>query len=289
MSLIGEKICYTVSHLLISKNMGRYRDSSRISSNVKDFDNWRNGILQKSLKHFPNVSLKGKTVLDFGCGAGHLSFFIKDLGALKVYGVDLDSEAICRAKDENPYGLPVEFVIGTASSTPLPSNSIDLIFCVSVLEHVMEVDAILQEWYRILRPGGQVLIEWSAWHHPDSSHLGTVIPIPYAQCLFSERTLARTASRIKLSSAYQARFWDYDPKTGMRKEIHIQDAYTRNFLNKMSIESFNEKLNTSGLFQISHFYCHPPSWFPLIRPLLKIPFFGEHLSSFVTYVLTRPL
>jgi SAM-dependent methyltransferase len=220
-------------------------------------------------------------------GMENCHFRLKERGAARVYGVDLNPDALARAKDANSHGSSVEFLLGGTSSIPLTSESVDLIFCISVLEHVMDVDSILREWHRVLRSGGKVLIQWSAWHHPDGSHLDSVIPIPYAQCLFAERTLARTAARIKLSRVYKPKVWDYDPETALRKEVRLEDEYTRNFLNKMSIGDFNRKLKRLGLFETSYYKCHPPNWFPKLRPLLQVPFFREHLTSFVAYVLTK--
>jgi SAM-dependent methyltransferase len=289
MSLIAESICYRLARSLLFKNhLGRYRDLSCISENEEEFEHWRGDVLRKSLDHFAHIPLSGKTVLDFGCGGGRLSILLKERGAEKVYGVDLNPEVLRQARKANPYGSSVEFLVGAESSIPLPPSSVDLIFCISVLEHVMDVDSMLREWWRILRRGGHVLIHWSAWHHPDGSHLGSVIPIPYAQCLFSERTLARTAARIKLSQGYRPKFWDYDAHTGLRREVFIQDTYTQGFLNKMAIVEFKGKLRTAQLFQTTHYECHPPAWFSYIRPLLRIPFLREHFSSFATYVLTKP-
>ena len=211
---------------------------------------------------------------------------LRERGAARIVGVDLNEEVLKEARDLDPSGSRMEFLLGNESAIPVVSDSIDLVFCLSVLEHVMDVDTILQEWWRVLRPGGQVLIDWSGWHHPDGSHLDTVIPIPYAQCLFHETTLSRTAMRIKRSSFYRPRFWDYD-SNGVLRDAPMCDRYTANFLNKMSISSFNEKLRTSQ-YEITHYQCHPPSWFQALRFLLVIPFFREHLTSFVTYVLTKP-
>jgi SAM-dependent methyltransferase len=288
-SLIGEQFCYHVSHLLLSRSrLGRYQELARVSENEDDFEQWRAASVEKSLTHFPPVSLNGRTVLDFGCGTGELAFRLKEMGAAKVFGVDLNADCLDRARAANPYGAAVEFLLGGESSIPLPAGSVDCVFCVAVLEHVIHVDSILKEWSRILRPGGQVLIDWSAWHHPDGSHLDSVIPIPYAQCIFSERTLARTAARVRLSNVYEPKFWDSTETTTSGDIPPLQDQYTQNFLNKMSIEGFNRKLKKSGLFQVAHYECHPPNWAPYVRPLLRIAFCREHLTSFVTYILTNP-
>jgi SAM-dependent methyltransferase len=287
MSRIGEQVCYSISHFLLTRNLlGRYRDLSRIEERQGEFEAWRDRVLQKSLGFLPPIPLEGKTVLDFGCGSGELSRLLKERGAAKIYGVDLNTEALDQARRANRYGSSVEFLLGAESSIPLPNNSLDVVFCLSVLEHVIDVDSILDEWYRTLRPGGRVLIEWCAWHHPDGSHLDSIIPIPYAQCMFSERTLSRTAGRLRRSPSYRLKFWD--DQNRLANEAVISDQYTENFLNKMSIGEFNAKLKRAGTFRVTHYECHPPSWFPYIRPLLKIPFFREHGSSFVTYVLTKP-
>jgi SAM-dependent methyltransferase len=288
MSRVGEHVCYALSHFLLTRDLlGRYRSLARISERVEEFTAWRNGVLEKALGSLPPISLEGKTVLDFGCGGGELSRLLMARGAAKLYGVDLNPDALDDARRSNPNGASAEFLLGAESSIPLPSSSIDVIFCISVLEHVIDVDSILTEWHRILRPGGHVLIEWCAWHHPDGSHLDSVIPIPYAQCIFSESTLSRTARRIHNSPSYRPKFWDTNDKNGSAKEDSTSDHYTENFLNKMSVGQFNAKLARGGMFVVTHHQCHPPSWFPYVRPLLRIPFFREHCSSFVTYVLTK--
>jgi SAM-dependent methyltransferase len=288
MSVIAERICFAMSHYLLSRNMlGRYQDTARISERRCDLDDWSDRSLRKSLEYFSQIPVQHRTALDFGCGNGKLSFRLKEQGAAKVYGVDVNADALARARNANVHGPSVEFLLGSISSIPLASDSVDLIFCISVLEHVMDVDSIVREWYRILRPGGKVLIQWSAWHHPDGSHLDSVIPIPYAQCLFSERTLARTAARIKCSAVYTPKVWDYDPETGLRREVRFEDEYTREFLNKMSIGAFNGKLKRMSLFEISQYNCQPPSWLPWLQPFLRIPFFREHFSSYVAYILTK--
>jgi ubiquinone/menaquinone biosynthesis C-methylase UbiE len=48
----------------------------------------------------------------------------------------------------------VEMLDGTAESLPVPSESFDLVHATSVLEHVDDVTATLQEVYRVLKPGG---------------------------------------------------------------------------------------------------------------------------------------
>lgn len=289
MSRIGEGVCYSVSRFLISRDlMGRYGEVARIEESQQAFNTWRDDILQKSLGYLPPIALEEKTVLDFGCGGGELSRLLIERGASKVYGVDLNSEALAQASQANRYGSSAEFLLGSEASIPLPSNSVDLVFCIAVLEHVIEVDAILREWHRILRPGGGVWIEWTAWHHPDASHLGHLVPIPYAQCFFSEQTLARTAARVRRLPSYRPKFWDHDVGGELQQNGRPPDGYTENFLNKMSIADFNAKLTKLGLFRVTHYECHPPAWFPHVRPLLKVPFLREHLSSFVTYMLTKP-
>lgn len=281
---IGEFICYSISHYLISKrNFGRYRDQRRVGECEESFGEWRERVLERAVSQFPQHLIKGKTVLDFGCGGGQLSFLLRNNGAKYVIGIDLNSEALSLANRDNPEKDRISFVLGSDTTIPLPNESVDTIVCIAVLEHILNVDAILNEWHRILRPGGKVLIEWQPWYHPDGSHLGTLIPIPYAQCLFSERTLARVAYRLKQSCAFRPMFWDSMPG----KESELPEQYCGNFLNKMSIAQFNRKLKGIPSLLVTEHAYNPPSWLPQIAPLLKLPFFCEFLTSYATYVLKK--
>ncbi len=100
---------------------------------------------------------RSRKVLDFGTGWGRISrFFIKDVGRENIFGVDVEKPfiEICRKSFKsnnfsviNPYP-PLEF----------NSETFDLVTLYSVFSHLSE-DACnkwVQEFYRILKPGGAV-------------------------------------------------------------------------------------------------------------------------------------
>lgn len=99
MSRIGEYVCYSVSRFLLIRGLeGRSRELSRISESQDEFESWRDRVLHKSLRYLSFVPFEQKTVLDFGCGGGRLSRLLKDRGAGKVYGVDVNSEILEEAR-----------------------------------------------------------------------------------------------------------------------------------------------------------------------------------------------
>ncbi|WP_300176207.1 50S ribosomal protein L11 methyltransferase [uncultured Aliivibrio sp.] len=51
------------------------------------------------LEWLESIDLKGKTVIDFGCGSGILAIAAIKLGAAKVVGIDIDPQAITASKD----------------------------------------------------------------------------------------------------------------------------------------------------------------------------------------------
>lgn len=53
----------------------------------------------------PPIPLEEKTVLHFGCNGGELSRLLRERGASKVYGVDLNAELLDRARHSNPLWL----------------------------------------------------------------------------------------------------------------------------------------------------------------------------------------
>ena len=73
------------------------------------------------------VELRGRNVVDVGCGDGRLTFACAEAGA-RVFGFDPDAEGIERARAETPRGLhkSVSFEVADAAEIDLPRRKFDL-------------------------------------------------------------------------------------------------------------------------------------------------------------------
>lgn len=95
--------------------------------------------------------LEKQPTLDLGCGDGS---FAKILFDQIDFGVDPDEVALEKAEGLNIYKKLLKV---RAEATELRDNSIGSVFSNSVLEHVENLEGILQEMHRILIPGGYLL------------------------------------------------------------------------------------------------------------------------------------
>jgi SAM-dependent methyltransferase len=150
----------------------------------------RSGEVVLSQFHGYN-DLRGKDILDFGCGSAGKTLYYAKQGAARVFGVDVTIDhagpAIAEAKS-----LGFDFNIShitPENGIPLPDQSIDVVLSSSVLEHLPDLDRSLSEVHRVLRPGGLFLNRWHPYRTRFGSHLNAVIGIPFAHRLFSEKAL----------------------------------------------------------------------------------------------------
>lgn len=100
------------------------------------------------------ADFKNKCLLDVGCGIGMYARKFKEEGA-EVWGVDIDEENIKEAQKLNP---DIKFIVAPAENLPFEDNFFDLIFLHEVLEHVKDDRKTVLETYRVLKPGGQIII-----------------------------------------------------------------------------------------------------------------------------------
>ncbi len=89
---------------------------------------------------------------DVGCSSGIIT---KSLSTIchQIIGLDVDYENITIAHHSNQHSN-VNFVEGSGLSLPLPDNSLDLVISTQVYEHCGDPQALLEEIYRTLKPGG---------------------------------------------------------------------------------------------------------------------------------------
>lgn len=99
------------------------------------------------------------TVLDVGCGGGILAEDLARAG-YRVTGIDPAPESIETAKNHAAVsGLDIEYRVGSGEQLPFANDAFDVVACCDVLEHVDDVDRVIAEVARILRPGGVFLFD----------------------------------------------------------------------------------------------------------------------------------
>jgi len=109
--------------------------------------------------------IKGKKILDIGCGAGETSVYFALKGA-RVDACDLSPEMIRAAeKLAGLHGANIRTKVGAAESLPFPDGEFDLVFGNGILHHSENVPA-LREIRRVLKPGGKAAFIEPLKHNP---------------------------------------------------------------------------------------------------------------------------
>ena len=105
------------------------------------------------------MNWQGARVLDLGCAGGFMAESLALRGAL-VAGIDPAADAIAAAvAHAESTGLTITFDVGSGEALPYSEVTFDAVVCVDVLEHVADLQRVLAEVSRVLRPGGIFLFD----------------------------------------------------------------------------------------------------------------------------------
>ena len=112
--------------------------------------------------------LKGKRALDLGCGTGRHTGALAEAGA-EVVALDQSAEMMALARLK-VVGRDVRWVLhALPAPLPLPDATFDLAVLGLVAEHLADLDRLMVEVGRVLRPGGRCIVSDL---HPDRTAEG---------------------------------------------------------------------------------------------------------------------
>ncbi len=113
---------------------------------------WRAGQERRLQMILRDAPVRGRRVLDAGCGLGLYLEHLAEQGAC-VHGIEFDAERARAAAQVRPHVLQA-----SAEALPYAEASFDLVLSNEVLEHVQDDRQAVREAVRVLAPGGQMIL-----------------------------------------------------------------------------------------------------------------------------------
>ncbi len=174
-------------------------------------------------------TIKGKRVLDHGCGEGWQCVGMIHAGADYAVGLESNEKTLSAAREViTGEGLAgkVEFF---SSLPPALENSFDIVISQNCFEHYPDPEKALTEMRVALKEGGRLYITFGPpWFAPYGSHMHFFTRVPWVNILFSECTVMNVRGRFR--------------NDGAKRYVEVESG-----LNKMSLEKFKHGLQQAGL------------------------------------------
>lgn len=144
---------------------------------------------------------EGARVVDAGCGTGGASRLLASEYGCEVTGVDITAAFIDVARwlsEATGLAEQTRFLCADAADTRLPSGGFEAVWCQHALMNMPDPARVMEEWQRLLRPGGQLLLhEVVAGDNPGS----LVLPVPWARTAATSHLRQRDQLDAELAKA----------------------------------------------------------------------------------------
>jgi SAM-dependent methyltransferase len=196
--------------------------------------------------------IRGKRVLDYGCGLGDQALAIKRAGAKSVVGYD-------------PFPKFQLAEHGVEFTSEMPRGTFDVVLSCSAFEHFANPERELQTMCKLT--GGCLIITWAEpWYSHSGSHMNFFTRVPWVNLLFPEQSviLVRSLYRDDGATSYET--------CGLGGAV-----------NRMTVARFERIVRASGM-RIDLLRHDATRGLPLVT---RVPVLRELLTSACVCILSR--
>lgn len=150
--------------------------TQRVQNRLQEENNDHEKLVK--LEKWLGWDLHNKKHFIVGAGTAGLAVALYQHCQGEVFGIEpsVAEMEIIKLKCQE-YGLPAEnFKQEWGENLSAPSDTFDFVFCITVLEHVQNVEKCLQEMIRITKPGGRIYINTPNYAYPYEGHYKINLP-----------------------------------------------------------------------------------------------------------------
>ena len=217
---------------------------------------------RRMVPDFPE-RLRGKTVLDYGCGPGWQAVAMSRAGAAHVHGMDINEGWLAHGRDlARSAG-----VTGVSFGREPDAGKYDAVISLCSMEHFPDPEGEMLRMASFTR--GELIITFSeCWFSPHGTHLNGTTHLPWLNLMFSERTI------MNVRNLYS------DGSDGARTFAEIRGG-----LNKMTVARFERIVSSVPGFRVHYLSLRGVKGLPAVT---RIPVVRELMTSALTCIL-RPV
>ncbi len=234
---------------------------------------------------FPRFDVRGKSVLEIGCGTGGRAAYLATRGARRVVGADINANEIEIAKrlvsELYPTTLgTLEFHVSRENEA-LDVGQFDVVVLADVMEHVVSPAKMMRLAYNYTAPGGTFFFSVLGFFHYAGSHIDL---LPFANLLFSDETILNVVRAQVSRPDYVPDRFDSDPPIDRWRGLYDLRDRPGEHLNKITLREI-KKLVRYSPFQSSHMsvvgFGHKHPLLKLTDVLRRVPVLQEVYHSIV--------
>jgi SAM-dependent methyltransferase len=241
-----------------------FRDPSRPRDYEENYFRRGSQEAQRFLDRFEaRLDIRGKTVLDVGCGFGSTSIYMAQNGARTVVGMDIDERriAFARSKLKSEHQDVSDVVEFRLAHEPTPEQ-FDIVVSKDSFQNYSDPETLVFTLKQYLSPEGVLAIGFGPlWKSPYGGSIDFMTPVPWAHLLFPESVIMRERRRFR-------------PDEDARSFGEIRGG-----LNKMTLRRYVRIIEEAGLqFEYLRTNVSRRKAVALLSLLRRIPFCEEYFT-----------